>query len=92
MDSGTRSVRRDSDELFESSCVFVEDSEGRLCVNCDKDNLTSKSLTIDELIEGKMSNANLSDEEKECEEVISFSFKDAMDSRETLNLFLLPKD
>ncbi|GBN29106.1 hypothetical protein AVEN_151695-1 [Araneus ventricosus] len=44
--------------------------------NRDKDIVTSKLFTVDELIEDKLSGAHLSNDE----EVIPFSFKDAMDS------------
>ncbi|GBL87253.1 hypothetical protein AVEN_270524-1 [Araneus ventricosus] len=49
-------------------------------VSCDKDIMTSKSFTIDELVEYKLSGANLGDDEK----VILPSFEDAMDSPEKL--------
>ncbi|GBM20745.1 hypothetical protein AVEN_105970-1 [Araneus ventricosus] len=49
-------------------------------VNYDKDIMMSRLFTIDELIEGKLSGASLSDDEK----VIPPFFKDAMDSIEKL--------
>ncbi|GBM23730.1 hypothetical protein AVEN_257638-1 [Araneus ventricosus] len=49
------------------------------CVNCDKDT-TSKLFTTDELIEDKLSGANLSDDEA----VIIPFFKDAVDPIEKL--------
>ncbi|GBN85276.1 hypothetical protein AVEN_131562-1 [Araneus ventricosus] len=48
--------------------------------NCDKDIVTSKLFTTDELMEDKLPGANLSDDE----ELIPLSFKGAMDSIEKL--------
>ncbi|GBN62905.1 hypothetical protein AVEN_207092-1, partial [Araneus ventricosus] len=54
-------------------------------VNYDKDIMTLKLLTIDELIEEKLCGANLGD----VEELIPSSFKDAMDSIEKLRTYFL---
>ncbi|GBM92552.1 hypothetical protein AVEN_272845-1 [Araneus ventricosus] len=51
-------------------------------VNSDKDIMTSKLFTIDELIDYKLSGSNLSDDE----EVTPPFFKDAMDSIEELRI------
>ncbi|GBN02704.1 hypothetical protein AVEN_206620-1 [Araneus ventricosus] len=50
-------------------------------VNCDKDIMTSKSFTIDELTEDKFSEANLTDDE-----VMPLFLKDAMNSVENFEL------
>ncbi|GBN38808.1 hypothetical protein AVEN_21695-1 [Araneus ventricosus] len=52
-------------------------------MNCDKDTMTSKLFTTDELIEGKLSGANLSD----AEECIPPFFKDAMNPIEKLRTY-----
>ncbi|GBM04706.1 hypothetical protein AVEN_44842-1 [Araneus ventricosus] len=52
-------------------------------MNSDKDTMTSKLFTIDELMEDKLSGANLSNDE----EVIPPSLKDAMDSIEKLRIY-----
>ncbi|GBO46258.1 hypothetical protein AVEN_242717-1 [Araneus ventricosus] len=58
-------------------------------VNCDNDIMTSKFFTSDEIIEDKLSGANLSD----GEEIIPLFFKEAMDSIEKLRTyFFLSKE
>lgn len=58
-------------------------------VNCDTDIITSELFTIDELIENTLPEANLSDDEEDCEEVIPPSFKDAMDCIEKLRNYFV---
>ncbi|GBL97638.1 hypothetical protein AVEN_49143-1 [Araneus ventricosus] len=59
--------------------------------NCNTDNMISELFTIDELIEDKLSDANLNDGE-ECEEVIPPSFNGARYCIEKLQFyFICPK-
>nr|GBN94268.1 hypothetical protein AVEN_113915-1 [Araneus ventricosus] len=53
------------------------------CVNCGKDTMASKLLTMNELIKDKLSGANSND----CGEAIPSSFKDAVDSVENQRIY-----
>ncbi|GBN37541.1 hypothetical protein AVEN_81077-1 [Araneus ventricosus] len=53
-------------------------------VNSNIHVMTSQFFTVDEFIEGKLSTANLSDDEEECKEVIPPAFKDAIYCTEEL--------
>lgn len=50
--------------------------------------MTSELFTIGELIENRLSSANLSNDEGKCDEVIPSSFKDEMDSIKNFKFIL----
>lgn len=57
-------------------------------MDCDADVMTSELFTIDDIIEDKLYDANLNDDE-EGEEIIPPSFKDAMDFIQKLRTYLI---
>lgn len=91
------SDENDVDESDDDTIIMDEDDWNLLraettfeeYLNCDIDIMTSELCTVDQLIENKLSGANLSDDEDECDEVSSPSFQDALDSIEKLRTYFV---
>ena len=58
-------------------------------VNCDTDIMTLEFCAVDYLIDNKLMSANLSDNEKECEEIGQPSFKEAINYSEKLRTLFI---